>query len=98
MNPNFNGADTIEAERQYPDVVVFAVSFLLDKKLAQNAVTADEQEKAIIAAKALFPQVINGEREAWLKNDIAYLVEDFWDTLRAQNYGKRAETIRGALR
>ena len=88
----------IDAERQYPDVVVFAVSFLLDKKLAQNAVTAAEQEKAIIAAKALFPQVISGEREAWLKNDVAYLVEDFWDTLRTQNHGKRAETIRGALR
>ena len=87
-----------EAERQYPDAVVFAVSFLLDKKLSQKDVTRAEQTKAVEIAKALFPGIINREREAWLQNDIASMVDDFWQTLSAQNRAERAATIRGALR
>ena len=89
---------TDERARQYPDAVVFAVSFLLDKKLPQNAVTEAEQAKAIAVAATLFPDIINAERAAWLQGDVALLVETLWETLSAQSTTKRSEIIRGALR
>ena len=97
-----------DIERRYPDAVVFVMSYLLDKKSSRRADAQDVSdattvseaacEGAITAAKILFPDIINGEREAWLRNDVALLIEDYWDKLSAQNSGQRDQTIRGALR
>ncbi len=84
-----------EAERRYPDAVVFVMSCLLDKT---KIVAGAERERAIANAKVLFPAVINAEREAWLRSDVTRLTEDYWETLRAQNQAQRDQTIRGALR
>ena len=97
-----------DIEQRYPDAVVFVMCYLLDKKSSHRADAQDvsdaktvseaEREGAIATAKVLFPDIINREREAWLRNDVALLIEDYWETLRAQNSGQRDQTIRGALR
>ena len=77
------------------------MSCLLDlasQRANAKTVSDAEREQAIVTAKILFPAVINSEREAWLRNDVTRLIEDYWETLSAQNHARRNQTIRGALR
>ncbi len=89
----------MDADQEYPSIVVFAVRHLMDLHAARADITDADIDKAVGVARALYPEVLDDTRARWLRRDTEYVLDDRWDALKdKKNKGRRDEIIRGALR